>query len=171
MFKMAITAFARRDTVETKTVALEGGGMTNIVARLWEMDFATTDDLQTVTPDVMCSQVLDGIVSGDPTYLLQDLYSMQTISGTAFSEDGDDYTNFYRLSLWLPTYSDSCFLRLDIDPEAHAASTDGSVTDIGGVPDGVTGDDTWGDGTVIHYHKGLAVRQGSSYVEYESEQE
>lgn len=167
-FKMAITSFVRSDRVETKTIAAEGGN-TNIVARMWTLDFATTDDMQSVTPDVICSQVLDGVCKGDPTFLLSELYSMEVISGEAFSQDGDSYSNFYRLSLWLPTYYDSCFIRLNIDPEAHAASTDGSVTDIGGVPDGVTGDDTWGDGTVIHYHKGLAVEPGSSYTRYTEE--
>lgn len=163
-FRCLITGFAQSDTVEDRQVTVDGV-QTNINARLWQLDFATTDSLQTVTPDVACVQVLDGLAAeGGPTYLLSDLYTMQTVQGEPFIRGVDSYENFYRLNMWLPTYYDSCFIRLDFDPDAGAASTDGSVTEIGGIAGGLTYDETLPDGSVIHYEKGVATVEGSSIV-------
>lgn len=165
-FDMAVTAFQHTSDVETKTLTVDGG-TTNVVCRRWILDYATTDDLQTIVPDFACVQVLQGTLpAGDraATYLSEDLYSVVPVTGETRVIDGHSYSYFYEATLWLPTAYDQCFIRLDIDPEDHAAATDGSVTDIGGVPDGFTGDVTWADGTVIHFKKGLAVETGSNYT-------
>lgn len=163
-FRVYLTGFGSSQTVEDRQVTVDGV-QTNINARLWTLDFATTDSLQTVTPDVACVQVLDGFAAeGGPTYLLSELYTMQVIQGTPFTRGTDLYENFYRLSMWLPTYYDDCFIRLDFDPEAGAAATDGSVTEIGGIAGGLTYDETLSDGSVIHYEKGVATVEGSSFV-------
>lgn len=162
-FKCVITALESTDTIVEKTIS-----GTSVQTRLWHMDFATTDDLQTVTPDIRCDEVISGMaVNAQPEYLLEDLYTVAPISGESFVNDTDTYSNFYRVSMYLPVAFDSYFLRVSIDPDSGAASSSGSVLEIGGIDGGLTYDEELSDGSIIHYENGIATVEGSSIIRAE----
>lgn len=159
-FRCAIMGWKYTTSVESKTVNGE-----TVDARNWDLDFATTENLQTLVPDIACSETLDGFVTANaPTYLSPDLYTMTTSSGESFSNDQGTFANYYHIDTWLPTYYDTAFIRLDFDPDSGAAFADGTVTDIGGVPGGQTVNVTLGNGTVLHFEKGLLTVEGTTIV-------
>lgn len=154
-------AWGATTNVEERTVTIDGV-QTSVLCRQWYYEYATTDALQTIVPDVWYAQQLDGVVDTDDMgFLLPSLVEQETVTGDAVDVDGSTYNGGkYRLTMWIPNDRTSGFVRLHIDG-AEAAPASGDVWDVPGVKNGYSGTVEWGSNT-IRFLKGPAVYDGSA---------
>lgn len=119
------------------------------------LNFAFTENLQTVQPFVEYSPQLDGVPRAEWDFLADGFVSAPAaIPGSFTDASGTTYENLYSMEAWVPSEFSSGFFGVWIPNDA--VISDGSVMDMPGIRDGFEGTVEW-DNIKIQYVGGYAV--------------
>lgn len=139
--------------VKDETSTVDGTVMRKI-----SLDFAFTENLQTVKPYVQYAAQLEGAgPKADWNCLSDELVSDPVLlSGSYTDAGGNVYNNRYTIDAWVPYDYARGFFGVLIPN--HAADATGAVMDMPGVKNGISGDILWGNATIT-YKGGYAIAE------------
>lgn len=135
--------FTTQIDVKDDTSTVDGTLMRKV-----SLDFAFTENLQTVKPYVQYAAQLEGAgPKADWNCLADELVTDPVLlEGTYTDAGGNVYRNRYSIDAWVPNAYTRGFFGVLIPN--HAADATGATMDMPGVKNGLSGDILWGDATI-----------------------
>lgn len=143
--------FTTQIDVKDETSTVNG-----MVMRKVSLDFAFTENLQTVKPYVQYAAQLEGAGPKADWNCLADEFVTDPVplDGSYTDAGGNVYRNMYSIDAWIPYDYTQGFFGVLIPN--HAADATGATMDMPGVKNGLSGDILWGNATIT-YKGGYAI--------------